>query len=289
MMTISSPPRDATDERDAAEGGVVVFVGELGRGGKKLADSLEALGYVIRREASVGGPMTQTTLPPIAVLVECGPGRDPFRVVRRMRAQPRYQHALVFVYGAPGTLRVGEAVASGADDLLDDLELTEDAVDRVAGRFSRARMLEERAMFDVVTQGRNRRFVAERLSLEIAHALAQWRFAAFGVSIVHDAHGARGRLGRSAMDRALEELAFALRARVRPFDVVSRMSDDTFIVLAPGLRARRARTLLAAPKAQRAELAWDHAFVEAPRDGITWETLFARAEHALQDGGAHDG
>ncbi|HEY8072456.1 MAG TPA: diguanylate cyclase [Labilithrix sp.] len=265
--------REATEPSSDAAEEVVMVVGDLGRAGRRLARALEPAGYVVQREASIGALSLEATRTPVAVVLECGAGRDPFRAVRWMREQPRYAHVLVVVYASLGELAIGDAVAAGADDLIDGPAMGADVVERIASRIARARMLDDRALFDCVAHVHNRRFVAERFTTLIARGLARDGTCAFGAIFVRDWPGDREELGWRAAERAFEELAFETCARMRPSDVAARFSDDVLLVLLPGLRSADAAARFATRR-ERSALSCERVFVEAPQDGVTWQDLF---------------
>jgi GGDEF domain-containing protein len=185
-------------------------------------------------------------------------------------------------------VRVGPAIASGADDVLVDGDGLDEMIDRVAARIARARTLHERATFDSVTQLRSRLFVTESLSLEIGRALRRHPSAAFAVLWLSGLAASRAERGFLAVEREVEQVAFTIAAAVRPCDTACRVADDTFVVLFPGMDADEAAALLASERGRIAGKAASvggvtSAFVEAPRDGVTWQELFEWAERQLPE------
>lgn len=286
MMMPTNFRNDDGVERDS----LVLLVGRLGAEGRALASALQRTGYAIQWEPSA---QTLSSLvretPPAAILVACDNARDPFGVVRWLRSRREYAQALVFAMTRPGAaLPVGEGVASGADDVINDPNHVEDVLDRVSSRIARARTAEERAYFDCVTMVRNRLFVRERLPGELTRALRRHGRAAFGVLDVEGLASIRDEDGRATADRALEVLSFALRSRLRDADLICRFDERTFVLLMPGLDPASASIALgpvgqhgSGLKGPASRLRVDRVFVDAPGDGLTVESLFDAAERRL--------
>ncbi len=98
---------------------------------------------------------------------------------------------------------------------------------------SRARM-HHAAVRDGLTGAYNRRFFMGRLDIEVSRArreaqpLALLMIDADHFKAINDTHG------HAAGDRVLEELARAVSATLRPYDLLARYGGEEFVALLPG-------------------------------------------------------
>jgi diguanylate cyclase (GGDEF)-like protein len=151
----------------------------------------------------------------------------------------------------------------------------------------------EAATTDALTGCANRRSLEAQVQVELAHAARKGRACALVIADldhfkrVNDAHG------HSAGDAVLHEAARALKASVRPGDVVARYGGEEFCVLLReadvDLAVIVAERLCRALRALRFEVGGEVVPVRASfgvagtgvASSESWESLFRRADAAL--------
>jgi len=152
----------------------------------------------------------------------------------------------------------------------------------VTARYDEARFMAEH---DALTGLANRRVLSDRLVTEIARSRRTGRPFALVVFDLDDFKSLNDTLGHAAGDRALTDVAAALRERLRAVDCACRVGGDEFAVLMPEtddagaidatarLRAALARGEL--PLAASFGVAVSNGGADGP------ETLLRRADHAM--------
>jgi diguanylate cyclase (GGDEF)-like protein len=93
------------------------------------------------------------------------------------------------------------------------------------------------AITDALTGLHTRRYVEERLAIEVARARRRAGMAAVFIVDVDHFKSINDRYGHPAGDRALMEIAARLRAATRNGDVLARYGGEEFALLVPGVEA----------------------------------------------------
>jgi diguanylate cyclase (GGDEF)-like protein len=155
------------------------------------------------------------------------------------------------------------------------------------GWAERQRSLSDLARRDPLTGVGNRRVLSERLPYEIARHRRTERQLALLVLDLDGFKEVNDRLGHTAGDQLLAEVAQALIATVRTGDTVIRHGGDEFCILAPETDAEHAQGLAARIREALAGVSGVEVPVSAsigaavfPADGATAEELLATADIA---------
>jgi diguanylate cyclase (GGDEF)-like protein len=232
----------------AASVGAVLVVGVVPPRG--VAHQLRAAGFSVSfaRSAFEAERFVLEHVP-AAVLLGPSGDLDPWRLLRRFRAEERLAYVAVFVATPlPGGLRPAHAIAAGADDVFDarddSNEGTRQLVARIVSRVARLETLVALACRDPLTGLHSRRYADDRLPAEVARA---WRARADLSLALVDLDGFRKVnevRGPGVGDALLATFAEALRANLRSYDIVCRWGGDQFIVLLPGCNSAGARSAL---------------------------------------------
>jgi diguanylate cyclase (GGDEF)-like protein/putative nucleotidyltransferase with HDIG domain len=143
---------------------------------------------------------------------------------------------------------------------------------------------------DALTGLPNTRFMLLHLKRELARAERLEADVSLLVLDLDDFKDINDTYGHQVGDRALNDVAAALRGAIRPYDLCVRYAGDEFIVLLPGCgredaERRRAEleeciaTLEFEPKAgERLRLSLSAGAAVFPEDGRTYEALLGRAD-----------
>ncbi len=148
----------------------------------------------------------------------------------------------------------------------------------------------EESLSDPLTGLPNTRYMFTHLTRELARADRLGTEVAILVLDLDDFKRINDTHGHQAGDRALQEVARALRRTIRPYDVCARYAGDEFIVVLPGCGAEEAETkrveLQCAVRDVSVEVVPGHAVRVSlsagaavfPADGETYEMLLATAD-----------
>jgi diguanylate cyclase (GGDEF)-like protein len=186
--------------------------------------------------------------PAIAILDWIMPGLDGLEVCRRVRASNREPYTyIILLTGKDQQQDIVRGLAAGADDYLkkpfDDGELearlkTGRRMVELQSQLIAAReALRERAATDPLTGLPNRRTLVEGLDREVERA--RRGDASCAVAFVDLDHFKRVNdvHGHAAGDVVLRQAAEAMRALLRPYDLVARYGGEEFVVVLPGCDA----------------------------------------------------
>jgi two-component system, cell cycle response regulator len=190
--------------------------------------------------------------PHIALVDWMMPGLDGLEVCKRVRAAGREPYTfIILLTGKDQQQDIVRGLAAGADDYLKkpfdpgELEariktgrrMVDLQVELIAAREA----LRDQATTDPLTGLPNRRTLVETLDRELERSRrVEAACAVVFVDLDHfkrvnDTHG------HAAGDAVLREAASAMRATLRPYDVVGRFGGEEFVVVLPGCDAAGAQ------------------------------------------------
>jgi diguanylate cyclase (GGDEF)-like protein len=256
-----------------------------------VSKGLDAAGFAVRFAATE--EEAQAILDdriPAAALIGLSRGADPYERVRWLRSQERLDFVQVIVLaGRVGQAQVGEGLAVGADDVLDDATASEEIVIRILARIARSESMARLALLDPLTGLHNRRFMNDRLRAEVVRSGRSGTLLALVILDLDDFKRINDTLGHAAGDRALASFAQELRTSLREYDLTCRFGGDEFVLVLPDCGAQRAHARLAQFRSERARnregtppVTFSAGIAECPRDGVSWAELFEVADRAIR-------
>jgi two-component system cell cycle response regulator len=284
-----SRPADAAASSHAEEAILVMQTTTLP---PRITDSLKAAGFalvVVETEDAALRFMADSV--PAAVLLGWSAEKDPYHLVRRIRAREHLAFVQVVVLTInPEGLTMGQAITAGADDCMDVSRIEAgEIVDCLLARISRARAQAELALLDPLTGLHNRRFMNDRLPAEIARAGRAGATLSLALIDLDDFKQINDTFGHTAGDRVLARFANVLSSSVRSYDTTCRFGGDEFIVLFPDCDAGQAALRLDELRGKLASIAseppvpgFTAGIATCPHEGTSWGELFEAADSKLR-------
>ena len=282
MRPTESPPREP------GPGDRVLVVGGLPPLASEVAALLPSAGFALvpvpDRER---GELELSEWIPAAILLTPARESDPYAAVKWVRARERLAFVPIVLF-ADEDLRVGEAMAAGADDVIAGSRSASEVLECIVARIARARALELLALRDPLTELHNRRFMNDRLPAEVARAERTRSALAIAIVDLDEFKPINDTRGHAAGDRALRAFGRALSSGLRSYDQVCRYGGDEFVVLFPDCNAAGARLALSQFRGRRGwalddlpPVTFSAGIAEFPRDGRLLDELFEAADRRL--------
>ncbi len=192
------------------------------------------------------------------------------------------------------TRQVQSAVALSQQSLLADQARAGELQARVLELEAELRRLSDEVCTDQLTQVANRRGLAQAFDAECARSQSNGN-TPLGVGLIDidNFKKLNDSLGHAAGDVALQNLASAVRQRLRPVDHVARFGGEEFVVLMPGTGLEMSVQALSRLQRSLSEALFLHegrevfvtfsAGVTAWRSGESLQQALERADQALYD------
>jgi diguanylate cyclase (GGDEF)-like protein len=170
---------------------------------------------------------------PDLLVIDAHPGKlSAFDICRTLRAMPRWQDLPIVMVADGGDDQTRlDAFRSGADDFIDRNINGTELQARLKVRLDRARLLKERADYDLLTGLLTRRAFLEQLAIRLSESRRHERNLAFCLLDVDRFKQVNDLYGHLAGDRVLETLGRLLRNCFRIEDLRSRWGGEEFAVV----------------------------------------------------------
>lgn len=205
-------------------------------------------------------------------------------MLRRLRAAPGKETFTTAIAGEPQRLLSGTLISragEGSDGAVQYLIIT---IEDVTHRLAREQHLEHRANHDSLTGLPNRGWLLERLTNHLTgdDGVVVAFIDLDGFKTVND------RLGHSAGDELLAEIADSLRDALRPGEAVARVGGDEFVVIASrdvdekDLRARLDAAVAGTESARTFDVGASIGITESREGDQAWD-LLGRADAAMYE------
>jgi diguanylate cyclase (GGDEF)-like protein len=216
-----------------------------------ILDALAAWQYdvvVAEDGAQAWAALQRPDAPSIAVLDWMMPGLDGLEVCRRVRQAGREPYTyIILLTGKDRQEDVIQGLAAGADDYLrkpfDALELqarirTGRRIVELQAELIAARdALRQQAATDPLTGLANRRTILEALGVELERCRRSSAPCAVVFADLDHFKHVNDQYGHAAGDAVLSEIAHAMRASLRPYDLVGRYGGEEFVFVLPECEA----------------------------------------------------
>jgi diguanylate cyclase (GGDEF)-like protein len=270
--------------READRANQILLIGALPASASQLAALLADASFTLVEVPDWEGARQELLEWIPAAIFLAGEG-DPRAALESMRARERLAFVPVILFAE---MPAGQGMAAGADDVVEGSRTAADVLESVVARIARARSLEALALRDPLTELHNRRFMNDRLPVEVARAARTGNQLAVAIVDLDEFKPINDSLGHVTGDRALRAFARALSTGLRSYDLVCRFGGDEFVVLFPDCGAAGARAALSQFRGKRSwavaglpVVTFSAGLAEFPADGNVLEELFEAADRNL--------